>query len=113
MLFPASIRDLINQFSVESRSGQYEYARALADYSSREENSLSFRAGDIIAVQVHKEDAYTQRGWLYGIKDGQYGIFPADYVQRMSPRSVRKEIKVISLYILSKICNCHGTLVIL
>ena len=34
----ASIRDLISQFSVEARSGQYEYARALADYSSREDN---------------------------------------------------------------------------
>ena len=43
---------------------------------------------------VSKEDAYTERGWLYGIKDGQYGLFPAQYVEKMSPRSIRKEIKV-------------------
>ena len=91
----ASIRDLISQFSVEAKSGQYEYARALADYSSREENALNFKAGDIVAV-VPKEDAYTARGWLYGIKDGNYGVFPADYVDKMSPKSIRKEIKVIS-----------------
>merc|ERR1719357_921065 len=91
----ASIRDLISQFSIEARSGQYEYARALADYSSREENALNFKAGDIVAV-VPKEDAYTARGWLYGIKDGNYGVFPADYVDKMSPKSIRKEIKVIS-----------------
>ena len=45
---------------------------------------------------VQKEDAYTQRGWLYGIKDGNYGIFPADFVEKMSPKSIRREIKVIS-----------------
>merc|ERR1719357_1219517 len=91
----ASIRDLINQFSIEARSGQYEYARALADYSSRDDNALNFSVGEVIAV-VQKEDAYTQRGWLYGIKDGKYGIFPADFVEKMSPKSIRREIKVIS-----------------
>ena len=35
-------------------------------------------------------------GWLYGIKDGKYGLFPADYVDKLSPRSIRKEIKSIS-----------------
>merc|ERR1711915_1011465 len=44
--------------------------------------------GEVIAV-VQKEDAYTQRGWLYG-------IFPADFVEKMSPKSIRREIKVIS-----------------
>ena len=38
----------------------------------------------------------TSLGWLYGIKDGKYGLFPADYVDKLSPRSIRKEIKSIS-----------------
>ena len=50
----ASIRDLISQFSVEAKSGQYEYARALADYSSREENALNFKAGDIVVSLTDK-----------------------------------------------------------
>ena len=91
----SSIRDLINQFIIEDRSGQFEYARVLADFSSSEENALNLAAGDIVAV-VPKDDEYTQRGWLYGIKEGKYGLFPADYVDKMSPRSIRKEIKTIS-----------------
>ena len=43
-----------------------------------------------------QDDEYTQRGWLYGIKDGQYGLFPSDFVDPLSPRSIRKEIKTIS-----------------
>lgn len=91
----ANIRDLVNQFIVEARSEQFEYARVLADFNSREENALNLAAGDIVAV-VHRDDEYTQRGWLYGIKNGKYGLFPADYVDKMSPRSIRKEIKTIS-----------------
>merc|ERR1712113_462518 len=57
----SSIRDLINQFIIEDRSGQFEYARVLADFSSSEENALNLAAGDIVAV-VPKDDEYTQRG---------------------------------------------------
>jgi hypothetical protein len=42
-------------------------SRALADFSSNDDNALNFRRGDIIAI-VPREDAYTQRGWLYGVK---------------------------------------------
>ena len=112
-LITASIRDLINQFIIEARSGQFEYCRVLADFNSREENALILSEGEIVAV-VPKDDPYTQRGqlhcqqysslsqiipspgWLYGIKDGKYGLFPADYVDKLSPRSIRKEIKSIS-----------------
>ena len=62
-----SIKELIQQYSLEARAGQYEFSRALADFSSADENALNFRRGDIIAV-VPREDAYTKRGWLYGIK---------------------------------------------
>ena len=56
-----SIRDLINQFIIEARSGQFEYCRVLADFTSREENALLLSAGEIVAV-VPKDDPYTQRG---------------------------------------------------
>ena len=90
-----AIRDLVDQFIVEARSEQFEYARVLADFTSREENALNLAAGDIVAV-LPKDDEYTQKGWLYGIKNGKYGLFPADYVDKMSPKSIRKEIKTIS-----------------
>ena len=48
----ASIRDLINQYIIEARSGQFEYARVLADFTSREENALNLGAGDIVAGVV-------------------------------------------------------------
>ena len=37
-----------------------------------------------------------KQGWLYGIKDGRYGLFPSDFVERMSPTAVRREMKMIS-----------------
>ena len=107
----------MSQFIVEARAGQFEYARVLADFTSNEENALQLSAGDIVAVvpkvlncylspssiQIQyltqncaQDDEYTQRGWLYGIKDGQYGLFPSDFVDPLSPRSIRKEIKTIS-----------------
>merc|ERR1719410_166570 len=64
----ASVRDLINQFIIEARSGEFEYKRVLADFSSGEENALQLRAGELVAV-VARDDEYTRRGWLYGIRD--------------------------------------------
>merc|ERR1719450_930760 len=89
------IRNLLNQYIVESNSGTYDYVKALAAFSSRDEGALSFKKGEVIAV-VPKHDAYTEKGWLYGIKDGRYGLFPSDFVERMSPTSVRREMKMIS-----------------
>ena len=89
------IKDLLDQYIVEANSGHYDYVKALADFASRDESTLNFKKGEIIAV-VPKRDAYTEKGWLYGIKDGQYGLFPSDFVDRMSPQAVRREMRVIS-----------------
>ena len=70
------IRDLINQYLIEANSGQYDYVKALAEFSSKDDSALTFKKGEIIAV-VPKHDAYTEKGWLYGIKDGRYGLFPS------------------------------------
>ena len=75
--------------------GQFDYVRALADFTSRDENMLRFKKGDIVAV-VPKHDAYTEKGWLYGVKEGQYGLFPSDFVERLSPQAVRREMRVIA-----------------
>lgn len=56
---------------------------------------MTFKKGEIIAV-VPKHDAYTEKGWLYGIKDGRYGLFPSDFVERMSPQAIRREMRVIT-----------------
>lgn len=89
------IRDLLNQYTIEANSGQYDYVKALAEFSSRDESALTFKKGEIIAV-VPKHDAYTEKGWLYGIKDGHYGLFPSDFVERMSPHAIRREMRVIT-----------------
>merc|ERR1719450_2026766 len=89
------IRNLLNQYIVESNSGTYDYVKALAAFSSRDEGALSFKKGEVIAV-VPKHDAYTEKGWLYGIKDGRYGLFPSDFVERMSPQAIRREMRVIT-----------------
>ena len=91
----AQIKELINSYIVESNGGAYDYVRALADFTSRDENMLKFRKGEIIAV-VPKHDAYTEKGWLYGVKEGHYGLFPSDFVERLSPQAVRREMKVIA-----------------
>ena len=33
---------------------------------------------------------------MYGIKDGRYGLFPSDFVERMSPQAIRREMRMIS-----------------
>lgn len=33
---------------------------------------------------------------MYGIKDGRYGLFPSDFVERMSPTAVKREMRMIS-----------------
>ena len=54
------IRDLINQYLIEANSGQYDYVKALAEFSSKDESALTFKKGEIIAV-VPKHDAYTEK----------------------------------------------------
>ena len=88
LIFKNIFRRSIKKYFPQARSGEFEYARVLADFSSGEENALQLRAGELVAV-VARDDEYTRRGWLYGIRDGQYGLFPADYVAQLSPRSIR------------------------
>ena len=49
----------------------------------------------MVAV-LPKRDAYTEKGWLYGIREGRFGLFPSDFVERLSPRSVKREMRVIA-----------------
>ena len=59
-IFSGQIRDLINQYLIEANSGQYDYVKALAEFSSKDESALTFKKGEIIAV-VPKHDAYTEK----------------------------------------------------
>ena len=58
--FLGQFKDLLNQYIIEASSGQYDYVKALAEFSSRDESALNFKKGDIIAV-VPKHDAYTEK----------------------------------------------------
>ena len=50
----------MSQYIIEANSGQYDYVKALAEFASRDENTLNFKKGEIIAV-VPKHDAYTEK----------------------------------------------------
>ena len=67
------IRNLLNQYIVESNSGTYDYVKALAAFSSRDEGALSFKKGEVIAV-VPKHDAYTEKV-IYKKHFGQKNTF--------------------------------------
>ena len=54
------IRNMLNQYIVESNSGTYDYVKALAAFSSRDDGALAFKKGEVIAV-VPKHDAYTEK----------------------------------------------------
>ena len=84
--FLGQIKDLVNQYMIEASAGQYDYVKALAEFSryrfvitftlligfmmsslkgpfsvsSRDESALTFKKGEIIAV-VPKHDAYTEK----------------------------------------------------
>ena len=53
-----------------------------------------------MSCTVHNRALYANifflQGWLYGIKDGRYGLFPSDFVERMSPQAIRREMRMIS-----------------
>ena len=51
---------MINQYLIEANSGHYDYVKALAEFSSKDESALTFKKGEIIAV-VPKHDAYTEK----------------------------------------------------
>ncbi|CAB4070030.1 unnamed protein product [Lepeophtheirus salmonis] len=89
------IKDLLNTYLIEANASSYDYVKALGEFHSGDENAISFKKGDIIAV-VPKRDSYTEKGWLYGIKDGSYGLFPAEFVEKLSPKSIRREMRVIA-----------------
>ncbi|XP_040563865.1 unconventional myosin-XV [Lepeophtheirus salmonis] len=89
------IKDLLNTYLIEANASHYDYVKALGDFNTEDENALSFKKGDIIAV-VAKKDPYTEKGWLYGIKDGSYGLIPGDFVNKLSPKSIRREMRIIA-----------------
>ncbi len=51
---------LIGRYLSESAQAQCDYARALADFSSRDESALALSKGDVVAV-LPKRDAYTEK----------------------------------------------------
>lgn len=55
--------------------------QALYDYEAEDPEEISFKAGDVL-TQVEDED---DQGWCKGIHtNGQFGLYPANYVEAIS-----------------------------
>ncbi|XP_017787694.1 PREDICTED: protein kinase C and casein kinase substrate in neurons protein 2 isoform X4 [Habropoda laboriosa] len=55
--------------------------RALYDYEGVDVDELSFKEGDIFDKLADKDE----QGWCKGRKDGRVGLYPASYVELVSP----------------------------
>lgn len=71
--------------------------RALYDFNASEEGELGLRAGDI--VQVH--DCTTFPDWWMGTFEGNHGIFPSNYVEKIVSESETE--KDMEVYLLSQL----------
>ena len=77
------IRNMLNQYIVESNSGTYDYVKALAAFSSRDEGALAFKKGEVIAV-VPKHDAYTEKvNLIFDSIIGMHDNFTAHFIMML------------------------------
>ena len=59
---------------------------ALYDYQAADETEISFDPGQLI-THIDQIDP----GWWQGLDpDGNYGLFPANYVEIVDPSTIRK-----------------------
>lgn len=72
----------ISENGEEVLTEQQMCVRALYDYQAEDESELSFELGDIIR-DVEAVDKSWWRGWS---QDGRQGLFPANYVETISPQ---------------------------
>jgi len=57
---------------------QGEPYKAKYDYKGQDEEELSFKAGDILYVTKKNED-----DWYEGTLNGRFGVFPANYIEKV------------------------------
>ncbi|XP_039210215.1 vinexin isoform X2 [Crotalus tigris] len=70
-------------------------ARLKFDVQAESPKELTLQKGDI--VYIHKE---VDKNWLEGEHHGRVGIFPANYVEVLSPTEIPKPIKIPSIQVL-------------
>ncbi|XP_078069025.1 intersectin-2-like isoform X4 [Mustelus asterias] len=70
-----------NKVSPPRKSAVLMNYRALYSFEARNNDELSFQAGDLIEVDETTEG---ESGWLYGTVRGKSGWFPMNYVEKMT-----------------------------
>ncbi|XP_062816918.1 vinexin isoform X1 [Anolis carolinensis] len=70
-------------------------ARLRFDFQAESPKELTLQKGDI--VYIHKE---VDKNWLEGEHHGRVGIFPANYIEVLSPNEIPKPIKSPTIQVL-------------
>ncbi|KAI9136133.1 hypothetical protein BKA69DRAFT_1042806 [Paraphysoderma sedebokerense] len=67
----------------------YPVVYALHDFNAEDEDEVTFKVGDEIVV-LEKDEEYNDGWWMGRTRDGQIGLFPANFVSERPPQSPSK-----------------------
>ena len=57
--------------------------KAIADFTARDENELSFKSGDILRILDNREPVLWNPLWWKAENNYQYGLVPAQYLDKI------------------------------
>ncbi|XP_067326719.1 vinexin [Anolis sagrei] len=87
--------DVLLESSPKKDEKKMKAARLRFDFQAESPKELTLQKGDI--VYIHKE---VDKNWLEGEHHGRVGIFPANYIEVLSPNEIPKPIKSPTIQVL-------------